>query len=145
MKHKFPQCAPANLETNCLLEIGDLSRKLRLLCSCQFLLCALALTFGSFETKVTYCLYSRDTGFLWIVNLGSLIFWLLSNDSKLVYIVHIAPDCWIIAEDEFERIQKKWGRQFNTITRRFFEKLRKSTINLTVRFNRPSPDLTCYF
>jgi hypothetical protein len=33
----FPQCAPANLETSCLLEIGDVSRKLRLLWGCRFL------------------------------------------------------------------------------------------------------------
>jgi hypothetical protein len=38
-----------------------------------------------------YCLYSRDTRFLWIVNLGLLIFGLLSNDFKLVCIVH--TDC----------------------------------------------------
>jgi hypothetical protein len=35
--HKFPHCAPANLETSCLLEICDVSRKLRLRCSFQFL------------------------------------------------------------------------------------------------------------
>jgi hypothetical protein len=39
----FPQCAPANLETSCLLEIGDFSQKLRLRCSCQFPWCALPL------------------------------------------------------------------------------------------------------
>jgi hypothetical protein len=43
IEHKSPQCAPANLETSCLLEIGDVSRKLRLHCSCQFLWCVLAL------------------------------------------------------------------------------------------------------
>jgi hypothetical protein len=42
LKHKFPQCTPATLETSCLLEIGDFSRKLRLRCSCQFPWCALA-------------------------------------------------------------------------------------------------------
>jgi hypothetical protein len=36
LKHKFPQCATANLETSCLLEIGVISRKLRLRCGCQF-------------------------------------------------------------------------------------------------------------
>jgi hypothetical protein len=36
IKCKFPQCAPANLETSWQLEIGDISRKLRLRCSCQF-------------------------------------------------------------------------------------------------------------
>jgi hypothetical protein len=35
-----PQCAPDNLEASCLLKIGDVSRKLRLRCSCQFLWCA---------------------------------------------------------------------------------------------------------
>jgi hypothetical protein len=43
LKHKSPQCAPAHLETSCLLEIGDISRKLRLGCCFQFLWCALAL------------------------------------------------------------------------------------------------------
>jgi hypothetical protein len=38
MKHKFPQCAPANLETSCLLEIGCVSWKLRL--RCKFPWCA---------------------------------------------------------------------------------------------------------
>jgi hypothetical protein len=47
IKRKFPQCAPANLETSCLLEIGDFSRKLRLRCSCQFHWCALTLTVTS--------------------------------------------------------------------------------------------------
>jgi hypothetical protein len=42
-KHKFPQCAPPNLETSCLLEIGDIPRKLRLRSGCQFPCCALAL------------------------------------------------------------------------------------------------------
>jgi hypothetical protein len=46
IKHKFPQCAPPNLETSCLLEIGDVSWKLRLRCSCQFLWCALATVIG---------------------------------------------------------------------------------------------------
>jgi hypothetical protein len=46
----FPQCAPANLETICLLEIGDISRKLRLLCSCQFPWCALALRERTLES-----------------------------------------------------------------------------------------------
>jgi hypothetical protein len=41
---KFRQCAPANLEISCLLEIGDFSWELRLRCSCQFPWCALALT-----------------------------------------------------------------------------------------------------
>jgi hypothetical protein len=36
IKHKFPQCAPAELETSCLLEIGYFSRKLPLRCGCQF-------------------------------------------------------------------------------------------------------------
>jgi hypothetical protein len=40
-------CAPANLETSCLPEISDVSRKLRLLCSCQFLWCALAVRFDA--------------------------------------------------------------------------------------------------
>jgi hypothetical protein len=40
---KFPQCAPANMEISCLLEIGDISRKLRLRCGCQFPWCALGL------------------------------------------------------------------------------------------------------
>jgi hypothetical protein len=44
IKHKFPQYAPANLETSCLFEIDDVSRKLRLRCSWQFLWCALSLT-----------------------------------------------------------------------------------------------------
>jgi hypothetical protein len=44
IKHKFPQFASPNLETSCLLEIGDLSRKLRLRCGCQFPWCALAFT-----------------------------------------------------------------------------------------------------
>jgi hypothetical protein len=39
----FSQCAPANLETSCLLEIGDISWKLRLRCGCQFPWCDLAL------------------------------------------------------------------------------------------------------
>jgi hypothetical protein len=43
IKRKFPQCAPANLETSCLLKIGDFSRKLRLHCSCQFSWYALTL------------------------------------------------------------------------------------------------------
>jgi hypothetical protein len=38
IKHMFPQCAPANQETSCLLEIGDVSRKFLLRCSCQFIL-----------------------------------------------------------------------------------------------------------
>jgi hypothetical protein len=42
-EHKLPQCAPANRETSCLFEIGDISRKLRLRCGCQFPWCALAL------------------------------------------------------------------------------------------------------
>jgi hypothetical protein len=50
IKHKFPQCAPANLETSCLLEIGDVSRKLRLRCSFQFLWCALAQTLSLLRT-----------------------------------------------------------------------------------------------
>jgi hypothetical protein len=49
-KHKFPQCAPADLETSCLLEIGDFSRKLQLRCCCQFPLCALALKVWEFHT-----------------------------------------------------------------------------------------------
>jgi hypothetical protein len=47
MKRKFPQCAPANMETGCLLEIGDFSRKLRLRCSCQFPWCSPAVTFAA--------------------------------------------------------------------------------------------------
>jgi hypothetical protein len=43
-RHKFPQCAPANLETTYLLEIGDDSRKLWMRYSCQFVWCAFALT-----------------------------------------------------------------------------------------------------
>jgi hypothetical protein len=43
IKSKFPQCAPANLKTSCLLEIGDFYRKLQLRCSCQFPSCAVAL------------------------------------------------------------------------------------------------------
>ena len=35
--------APANLETICLLEIGDISQKSWLRCGCQFPRCALAL------------------------------------------------------------------------------------------------------
>jgi hypothetical protein len=42
LKHTFPQCAPANLETSCLLDIGDISWKLRLRCGCQFPWCALS-------------------------------------------------------------------------------------------------------
>jgi hypothetical protein len=42
--YQFPRCAPANLETSCLLEISDFSRKLRLRCGCQFPWCALGLT-----------------------------------------------------------------------------------------------------
>jgi hypothetical protein len=49
IKHKFPQCAPVNLETSCLLEIGDISRKSRLRCGCQFSWCALGL--NKQETK----------------------------------------------------------------------------------------------
>jgi hypothetical protein len=44
MKHKFPQCEPANLETSRLLEIGDISAILQLRCGCQFPWCALGLT-----------------------------------------------------------------------------------------------------
>jgi hypothetical protein len=43
LKCKFPQCSLANLETSCLLEIGDFSRKLQLRCSCQFPWRAIAL------------------------------------------------------------------------------------------------------
>jgi hypothetical protein len=32
LKYKFPQCAAVNLEASSLLEIGDISRKLRLCC-----------------------------------------------------------------------------------------------------------------
>jgi hypothetical protein len=42
MKCKFPQCAPANLEITCLLEIGLFSRKSRLRCGSQLIWCALA-------------------------------------------------------------------------------------------------------
>jgi hypothetical protein len=46
IKRKFPQVAPANVETSFLLEIGDFSRKFRLRCSCQFPWCALAPSFS---------------------------------------------------------------------------------------------------
>jgi hypothetical protein len=58
IKHKFPQCAPANLEHSCLLEIGDFSRKLRLRCSCQFPWCALAPTC---EQQHAHISLSRNT------------------------------------------------------------------------------------
>jgi hypothetical protein len=53
---KFPQCAPANLETSCLLEIGDISRKLRFRCGFQFPWCALAL---NHRENFISCLYSK--------------------------------------------------------------------------------------
>jgi hypothetical protein len=43
IQRKFPQCAPANLETSSLIEIGDFSLKLWLRCSCQFPWCVLVL------------------------------------------------------------------------------------------------------
>jgi hypothetical protein len=44
------------METSCLLEISDFSRKLRLRCSCQFSWCALSLT-GRWNTlrAITWC------------------------------------------------------------------------------------------
>jgi hypothetical protein len=44
IKHKFHQCAPANLETSCLLEIGNISQILQLRYCYQFPGCVLALT-----------------------------------------------------------------------------------------------------
>jgi hypothetical protein len=57
IKHKFPHCAPANLETSCLVEIGDVSRKLRLRCDCQFSWCALAL--GVMQLRTTCVRWGR--------------------------------------------------------------------------------------
>jgi hypothetical protein len=48
IKRYFPQYAPANLESSCLLEIDDLSRKLRL--RCQFPWCAFVLRVKILET-----------------------------------------------------------------------------------------------
>jgi hypothetical protein len=53
---KSVMCAPYNLETSSLLEIGDFSRKLLLHCSCQFLRCALALTLGLIKVNIILCL-----------------------------------------------------------------------------------------
>jgi hypothetical protein len=52
IKNKCPQCAPANLETSCLFEFGDIYWKSQLRCDCQFHWCALAhtaLPFPQFE------------------------------------------------------------------------------------------------
>jgi hypothetical protein len=61
IKRTFPHCAPANLETCCLLEIGDFSRRLRFRCSCQFLWCAPGLNnFWSIKQTVMQTLITTN-------------------------------------------------------------------------------------
>jgi hypothetical protein len=54
LKRKFHQCAPTNLETSCLLEIGDLSRESRLpvslVCPCPDTWEYIVLHFHDFHT-----------------------------------------------------------------------------------------------
>jgi hypothetical protein len=55
MKREFPQSVSANLETSCLLQIGESSWKLQLRCSCQFPWCALALrVFKKITAKIEW-------------------------------------------------------------------------------------------
>jgi hypothetical protein len=59
MQHKFRQCVPANLETSCLLKIGEVSQKLRLRCGSLFPWCALTLTvpyMSLWEILISYVL-----------------------------------------------------------------------------------------
>jgi hypothetical protein len=82
IKHKFPQYAPANLETSCLLEIGDFSQKLLWRCSCQFPWCALALR-RSCQTRPAAHSMITLAPFYWAISLYAALIWNMAHSDWL--------------------------------------------------------------